>query len=744
MFIDEYQDVNGVQEKVVELLSNANEFMVGDSKQSIYAFRGCNPKYFIEKNDAYVNGVDGNVAIPLDKNFRSSKSVVNMVNSVFSRIMTKSFGGHDYSKNQMQYGGLYTNENAGVEYEGKAVIDVIVNDVESDKAPILEGVYSVKKADALGMAKEDVGTEEKLVYRLICDALGKKYYDIKSKTEKEVTYGDIVILMRSVTGLGEKIINYLVKKGVPVSAETKEGIGDYPEIKTLVNFIKLISLAEQDVPLANTLLDFFNVSDEELAEIRSYGDKFIDRYATFYDVVKAYALLDNELAEKLKAFFIYLDKTRVLLEFATAGDVLTRVISETGYDAKIMASNFGDAKMRRIERFITAISNTTVNDFVLSIDDILAKITVNESAGENTVKVMTMHGSKGLEFPYVIIAGTDKAFNFSDAQGFFIKDRDLGVSLKSINREEKLIHENLHHAILNKKIKEQAVFEEVRLFYVALTRAKYELHVIVSEDKLKSNDIYIGNATCETQFLKESDAEICRHYESELIFDTPNYEKMVAGNEISSELSSLIKRNLTLSYAYQNDTVLPVKSSVSKINSATTDEYYKTVEVFGESDAEKGTLYHKALELVNFYADVDAELSRLTTLGAFTNDELNTLSAEKLKNILKLEVFNEIKTHKLYKELKFYNLVSPSEIGLVGNDAEILIQGIIDLVAIKDNKAVLIDYKLSKIASDGDLIAKYYKQLKLYALAIEKSLKIKVDKVYLVNILQEKCIEVKL
>lgn len=736
VFIDEYQDVNEVQEKIISLICNDNGFMVGDSKQSIYAFRGCNPAHFINKNESYKRG--SGTSVSLDRNFRSAESIINVVNNVFSRVMTYEFGSHAYKNNKMVFGGDYKN------YKGKAVYDVIVQDVEKEEKKAVSGVYSV--INDVGVKKEDSGSEEKLVLKLINDAIGKDYYDVKEKKYKKLTYGDIVILIRSISGLGESVITTLINNGVPVSAETKNSIGDYPEIKSLVNFIKLITCARQDVPLANTLLEFFNFDEEELAVIRERGDKYSD----FFDC--AVFVRDNyqdEIALKLKNFFAYLDKIRIISEFATAAEVLNRIIFDTGYDAKITASGLGDVKMRRIERFIAASSeggtSLSVYEFSTNLEEILKDVTVSEAAGDNTVKIMTMHASKGLEFPYVIICGARKAFNMTDAAGFYLKDRKYGLVTKTLNRKEKTVSKNALHTAFGKKITEQSVIEEIRIFYVALTRAKCELHVITDESLFDADKPYVGDIKKYCDLLDESDAEIVTHKESDLSICGEIDGVKVAGKEVDAKLTELIKRNIDLTYKYDNDTLLPVKSSVSEINSANAEEeYYKTASIYGESDAEKGTAYHKALELIDFYGDLDNQMRVLIKNDAFTSRELSLIDVEKIRNILEIDVFSLIKDYTLYKEQKFCQFVTPSEVGYNYDNAQILVQGVVDLIAVKDGEAILIDYKLSKIVNEKDLIEKYEKQMRLYKSAIENCLKLTVKSVYLVNILQEKSIKINL
>ena len=737
IFIDEYQDVNGVQEEIIKLLSSDNEFMVGDSKQSIYAFRGCNPTFFTKKIKLY-EGKQGGEATSLDENFRSSESIINTVNNVFSRVMTADFGGNPYANKKMVYGGLYNDSETNQKYSGRAVIDVIDNDVDKNKKEIKPGVYSVMNDDAY--KKEEIGAEEKLVLNLINQAIGTPFYDIKLDPPalRPINYGDIVILMRSLGDLGESIVNVLVKAGIPVSAETKNSIGDYPEIKTLVNLIKLITCANQDIPLANVLLEFWNLTELDLATIRESTDAYCD----FYTATQLASEIENDLGNSLKEFFKYLDKIRILAEFSTAGEVLHRVISDTSWETKILSSALGEIKMRRIERFITASGTLSIREFADHLEETLEDISVSEASGENTVKIMTMHASKGLEFPFVIIAGANKDFNMQDTKGFYLKDRDWGYALKTIDRSNSVIKKSVLHTALNKKIREQSVIEEIRIFYVALTRAKYELHVIVDKENFTEDKKYIGDLKNFASLLTISDAEINEYSASQLTINDVEEGQIVAGKEKSVELSSLIKRNLNLKYNYDKDTLLPVKSSVSSLNANTEQEYYKTVSIFGESDAEKGTAYHKALELINFYMPVEKQFESLVKSGAFTQTEKDLIDLNLLNKIVKLSVFDKIKNYKLYKEVKFCSLINPNSLGMDSTDAEILVQGIVDLIAVNGNDAILIDYKLSKIANEEDIIKKYRRQMWLYKTAIEKSLNLTVNETYLVNILQGKIIKV--
>ncbi len=739
IFVDEYQDVNDIQERLVNLISSNNLFMVGDSKQSIYAFRGCNPKFFIEKYKNYTEE-QGGKAISLDNNFRSSSSVINTVNNIFSDVFTQDFSGLDYAKNPMIYGELYKN------YKGKAVYHLINDKPKIKEENQVKGVYSVIENYNPKTTKE-YGEEEGLVVNLINDIVGKEYYDIKEKDEnkriKKFTYGDICILARSNNGLVTSVLSALRDSNIPTTVGGKKSIGEYPEVKVLISLVSALCFINQDIPLATIMLNLWDFTEEELTIIREKRG----RNQSFYESVKALSTGGSELSNKLNNFLLDFDRIRLIAEFVSANEILTKVVSETEWDAKLLSQPFGVEKLKRVERFIaeSIIGENKMN--VKEFNDYIAKsvedITVTEVAGDDTVKFMTEHSSKGLEYPCVIVIGNDTTFNSSDVKSTFILDRDYGIVTKIYNPDTMIIEDNPVASVIKAEYKIKRAVEEARVLYVALTRAKCELHVIARAKNVKElrEPSLFTKANKPSDFLSQRDTECVFYNGEDLVLTVDSQGVAVAGNKINENLSSMIRENLTYTYPHLNDTVIPLKTSVSDVNNNLEDEYFKTITIFTSDNAERGTAYHKVLEKINFYAeDLSTEIDKVLNGGDFTEREKSFIDKAKVLEILSMEIFKQIKDYSLFKEKKFYCLVDGTDLGYLSSQ-KVLVQGIIDLLCEKDNEIILIDYKLSSIESDIDLIKKYKMQLLLYKRAVETITGKKVTKTYLINILQNRIVE---
>ena len=341
IFVDEYQDVNSVQEEIVQKLSNNNAFMVGDSKQSIYGFRGCNPKYFINKYDDYNNNLGGE-AIPLNKNFRSAKNIVKGVNNVFSEIMTEEVGDFNYSANQMVYGEGYGED------DGEAVIKIVENDIEVKDSQLFKGVYSVVK-NSKKINNQGISAELLALVDTIKKVYKTSYFDVKEGKYKQVEYDDICILTRSIKSTGENIIKALIEYDIPVSSSVKNEVSAYPEIKALHSAVKALTYMQSDVDLASVMLNFGGFDEDELVKIRKIGG-FNE---SFYDSVKKASLKGDEFGEKIKNFITWFNEIRLFCEYMPASIVLRRVISESNWDLKLMATSLGKNKMARVERFLS-------------------------------------------------------------------------------------------------------------------------------------------------------------------------------------------------------------------------------------------------------------------------------------------------------------------------------------------------------------------------------------------------------
>ncbi len=739
VFVDEYQDVNAIQEKIISKIINDNAFLVGDSKQSIYAFRGCNPKFFIDKYESYKNGIGGS-AISLDYNFRSAKNIIDLTNKVFSDVFTTQFSGFDYAKNPMVYGNGYAD------FKGETVIHLIEDDEKEVEEFSNKKVYSVIDSFK-GLTKKEYGKQEILTVNLVRELLKTTYYDIKEpckdKRIKPVDFKDICILVRGVNGYGEAVVSALYDAGIPVSSSATSEISQYPEIKALFDAVNAIIMPQKDIPFASFMLNFGGFNETELASIRKFGGN--DK--SFYDCVTFVKNSSQEISKKVADFITWYEKLRLIAEYAKASEILYKIIGETGFTTKLYAMEFGNERVKRVERFISesVLSNKsmTLLEFSNYLSESIDEITQTQTAGENTVTVMTEHASKGLEFPIVIIADFNKQFNSSEILGDVLYSKKYGIVPKNYNLEEMTYSENLLRFASKVHFKEERAVEEARLFYVAITRAKCALHFIANSSSLNKRK-YSTFKIADKQkcFLDENDAEIIIHNSSEFDFNKKEEGIAVMGSESDAELTKLIQKNLTFKYSYYEDTVMPLKRSVSEVNKSDAQDYYETTNLFGLSNTETGTAYHKFFQLCNFYGDsCQKQMQSLLDSGKITSEEASLIDVNNLDGVLKMPIFTKIKDYELKKEQRFCALFDAKKFGYNTSNEEILIQGVFDLVAIKGGRAILIDYKYSTIKNDDDLIKNYKTQMQLYKEAIEKSSNLKVDEVYLINVLQLKCLK---
>lgn len=751
IFADEYQDVNGAQEELLNLISNNNLFMVGDVKQSIYAFRGCNPNIFASKYESYLNDESLGEAIPLDKNFRSSDKVLDAVNKVFSSVMTKEHGGVAYAENKMERGGLYEKDY------GEATLHVITQE-KADKKPI-EGLYDLLK-DATSKEEGEDFYEGALVSKIILSELDKTLYDEKAKTTRQVELGDIAVLTRSSTGYTDEIIRHLVRDGVPVVSESRANILTYPEIKLLTDVLKLIDFYADDPPLVSVLKSAIGkVTEEELAQIRAFGLQNIKQVEkpSFLECVEAYAKNgdDQTLKNKIVLFKDYFDRIRILSEFLGAGELLAKIMRETGLDLEIAGRNLGKIRMARVERFIAesvsqgkALSTSEFLDKILSSEGFNA---TSEVAGTNAVKVMSMHSSKGLEYPIVIIPGLDKVFNTQDDIQRILFSRKHGLAVYHYDEQTRERSSTLARTFFKKAAALERANEEARVFYVAMTRAKVRLHLVTTKEVKavhKEND-YLSTVNF-TDFLSLKDMPVQSHAQSELSLGEDRTVKTVKLTAGKQSLIDLIYKNLTFTYPYETDVGLPLKSSVTTVNARHREEQApvlgdarKKPHFESEEDVlAKGTAYHKFLEVCDLSnKNANNQLISLLNDGKLEKEDVKMLDPNLLDKILALPIWDKLDGYKLYREQPFLTNFTARELYGEDSDAPILIQGIIDLIAVCGDKAILVDYKTSAHTAE-QLKKDYSMQLNLYKKAIEKCLNLVVENTYILSLITGELVEI--
>ena len=763
VFVDEYQDVNPVQEEIISRLSGDYLFLVGDVKQSIYGFRGSKSKFFVEKQKEFAQGKGQNLA--LTRNFRSADAVLDAVNAQFSLAMTLQNSSVNYKADSyMERGGRYAlnSGNVKIHFLGK----------EEKQAPEMRGVYSVKEKTS---KKEKLDTlAAKTIRHIIEQARASKIYDADTGEERFAEYADIAVLSRKKQGQIATTVAALAAEGVPVTAAAAVNICEYAEVKTLIDILSLIDNAEQDVPLCSALLSSMgNLTAEDLAKIRlAYPTVDFFRHAC-----KQYAQEQTDvLAEKLQRFYAYFEEIRRHSCVLDTGELLTKILSETRMEAGFLSRENGVACMQRVHRFIEETNTPEpmcVHAFLDRLRDMDYTIEFSENGGENSVKVLTMHSSKGLEYPIVIVDNLSAHFRGADHDEVLVEEV-YGLAPRAFDTEKMTKSSTLLRRLYEMKELENGVADELNLYYVALTRAKHTLHLLFEERGVMPNTKYAKS------YADFTDFDVWEKYiVQDEIFDVPKQER---GTPLvfrpDEKLTREIMDVFLWKYPYADYENLPVKSSatdlitpigkaelmhtpqapIGKEENLQGSLFDENDEEIAQADAQSlGIAYHAFLEKFDFSQLYDEEGKRLDQaalrvkieefLSVLQKEKMSgfeLLSVDKLTEILSNPVFGKLRGARLYKEQQF--LVSlpikdtyalkegvAEALKTGADDEEMIFQGAIDLlVEIFDENGEktyhIIDYKYSRRGAKS-LCEHYQRQLLLYSLAVSKIMRVPKEKI---------------
>ena len=726
VFADEYQDTNGVQEEILTRITSFNSFMVGDVKQSIYAFRGCNPKIFLNRQARFKEG-EG-TCLYLTSNFRSSDAVLKGVNRIFSEIMTEETAETDYSTQLM---------SGGNGAKGYAEIKIALKK-ESEKSDkhAKRRVYSVKE-NLGGNEDDELFTEGILIASTIRDVLSDADI-LPDGSERHYSYSDIVILTRAGTSFARGIADALADNDVPVTSEVKREVTVYPETRHLICLLRVIDCFRQDIPLCAVMRGpIGGFTDEDLAAIRIFATETLSdagvenpRRKPFFEAVQIFLERgEGELKTRLEDFCGYIEKLRFLSDYEGAQGILARVVREKNVDLYYAARPDGKNRVRRINKLIAESAGKdrpyTVREFLKRLDAGTDDISVAEAGGENAVRLMTIHASKGLEFPVVILAGIGEKFVENELRNEIIKDRQFGFALKTYRQDTMRVDTNILTELLKRRFRRVNVTEEMRLLYVALTRAQYRLYITGGNCTLP-NTVSASDVMCAcgfSQLIPQNSIPTTYFSDDDIrsMCVERRTRKVVAG-EADEALVREIKKNL--SFAYPFDTKLIAKSSVtSLLLNVPQDEPTPPVPVlFGDEARETGDAYHRFMELVDFekpsISQIIAQKERFVKEGAISAEWAEMIDPEKVSEILNNGFFH-IAGARYFRELPF-EVLMPSDMAVGGGGTEpVLVQGVIDVLCFTPDGLLLADYKVSGRTAEG-LYKHYKRQLDMYSYAAEK------------------------
>ncbi len=729
VYVDEYQDVNPTQEFIIEKLLRGECFMVGDVKQSIYGFRLADPTIFLSRQARYAEG-KGGLAINFNSNFRSQPGILKFVNEVFDAVMTPASADVDYKgtarftiPEDTSNGCVHVRLFKGMKAENEApsgLYDITADEQSDDdiNASDSEGRFIAEEIKNL------VG------HMLVTD----------DNVARAARYDDIVVLFRNRSGGAARIIDVLKRAGIPIS-EGSFVDDSAVAARDILNFLRVIDNGRQDIPLAGFLLSpFGGFDEEELASVASYDAECL------YDKVRYAAALSLSGADKgseaeavdakCARVLEMLDVYRTKASFKSVADLMSGIVSDFSYDAILMQS--GESNVHALRNFIASAA---------AFDESLGKFLEEYAAGKeqpssaasgNRVRVSTFHGFKGLEAPIVFVADVAKPFNTKSFKDDLIFDGGGYIGIKYFDFKNKYKFGTLSIDAATELMQLKQVKEEMRLFYVALTRAKQAMYVTAAVSNAASErfgKVMKGSgAKSDLDFI--SDAVYAGSLTTRVEIVEPVAEEHIAvAKSLKGDpavLKAINEARKKFDYPYKTSTQLPMKCSVSALI-----DNEESVRVYDERAA-LGTLYHKVMQNIDFFKNtedgVKEELARMVEEQIVSNEDASKIDEGAILRCLCGEIGELARDAMLhgrcFREQSFLMYKAANEVSdNFSSDDKVLVQGVVDLF-IDGKQRMIVDFKNSYLRDD-EVIQKYKKQLYLYRSAIESAIGAKIDRVAL-------------
>lgn len=780
IMIDEYQDSNYVQETILKAVSGEgkgrhNIFMVGDVKQSIYRFRMARPELFMEKYNTYTVTESQHQRIDLHKNFRSRPQVLAAVNDIFYKIMKADIGNITYDDQAALYPG------AGFLEGEPGMFDTRVLVVEPD-----EENREVKDRELEARA---AGMEI------------RKMMEHQQVTEKEtgllrqVRYSDMVILLRSMGSWADTFLKVLGEMGIPARAASGTGYFSAPEVQMALHLLKVLDNPRQDIPMAAVLSSpIGGLEPEDLAVIRTrYPKEKFFRAVMLCGAEEETPGLSREKQQKLQEFLLLLERYRKKVSYTPIHELLYELLEETGYLSYVYALPGGEVKRANLEMLVEkaiAYEHTSYRGlfhFIRYMEQ-LQKYDVDFAVAdgeeqEDLVSIMSIHKSKGLEFPVVIVSGLGKMFNTQDTREKLVLHPQLGIGMDYLDIQRRTRTPGITRQFLARKVALENTGEELRVLYVALTRAKEKLILTGTMkkageklDALKQapvlqdgflNFLTRMNTSSFLQFILQALVCYGDKYPITLIHPKELWQEELT-YEVKAELTklelaarlqepeeaagTLVEERLSYVYPYREEENMRTKVSVSEIKHRAMDrqmaeETAEAGRVIGtepeqhyvpsfmegiqeeNAGARRGTAMHRILECYDFEQEPDAmkgQLAQMQQSGLVKQELLELVNQKALRAFLESPLAKRMQKAaaegKLYREKPFV-MGEPAKEVLEDSKSEemVLIQGIIDVFFEEDNEMVLLDYKTDRVKTGTELAERYRAQIELYQKAIERA-----------------------
>lgn len=776
ILLDEYQDTNEAQDTLFWAISKNenNLFMVGDVKQSIYRFRQAMPEIFLAKRKGMLlyDGETYPACINLDRNFRSRAGVAGMVNFVFRQLMSEQLGEMEYTVQEELVPAAQYSPSPTPDVE----LHLVTGDDETEMS-VLEARHvaaTIRRLIDEGTLVEAGGIQRPLEYRDIC------------------------ILLRSTKGIADKYVEELVGNGIPAWTETKGGFFGVTEIRVMLSLLRILDNPIQDVALLSVMMSpiyGFTPDDESLIRMK-------DRKLPLYScVVKA----AEDGDEHCREFIESISSLRRLSATLPSDELIRRIYEETSYPAIVGVMNDSGRRRANLRLLLNYAANYEsagykgLSGLIHYIDrleqrraDLATASDLSEAA--NVVRVMSIHKSKGLEFPVCIIGNCSKKFNDMSRRGDMILQSGIGVGLKRRDAETMRRFATLPHTAAKLALEREELSEELRVLYVGMTRTREKLILIVNEKKdfekrltklssgiteeTKVDPFFVR--TCGsygdwilTAALRHPDAKILRDMagaddikplESDFtlrIEQNTDDESILYNNSIENEVCDNtdflheLSERLRYKYPYEELSSIVSKRAASDAPEEEIDENYfassrpSFMEEGGLTAAQKGTALHKFLQFSDYKSASEnprVELERLVSKGFLSEQEGKAVNLSRISDFFASDLGKQIlNAEKIWREYKFAKLVPASRYAPEiekAEDEEVLVQGIADCIFEHDGKLVIVDYKTDRVSSAEQLVSRYNHQMEVYREALSECLGMEVEKTVLYSFHLQTAVEV--
>ena len=764
IMIDEYQDSNLVQELILNSVAGrgrgeANRFMVGDVKQSIYRFRLACPELFLEKYQTY-RELENACRIDLHKNFRSRSEVLDGVNEIFRQIMTENLGGIVYDKDAMLYPGAVFALDSG---EARRLPEFLLLDPEDQD-----------KQEA----------EARLVGMQIQQMVGSfPVWDAKRSAYRPMAYRDIVILLRTVSGWAETFGEVLSDMGIPCFTGSQKGYFSAVEVRTVLAYLEVLDNPVQDIPLAAVMRSpIGGFSDEALAKLRSASEE-----RRFYDCCTAYR--DNgenaALRLALDTFFRQMEYFREKAAYTPIHLLLWEILDVTGYGAYAAALPAGRQRKANLDMLVEkaiayeATSYRGLYHFIRYIESLKRyEVDYGEASlgteSDDTVRIMSIHKSKGLEFPVVFVSGLGKQFNETELRGRLALHSSFGIGCDYVDTTLRLRQPSLLKKVIQKTSALENLGEELRILYVAMTRAKEKLiltgAVPNASQKLEAwqtlnvramETLSYSTLTKASSYLdwvlpallqhSGKDCFLLRVLSAEDLLEESKEAKasdlwrVLEHPKEEPEARHYLERVFSAEYPYEQEQAISGKVSVTELKKQTQlPEEHEGLELYPVKESKgtvprfraaettmpgsmRGTIYHTFMENLDFHKKdvLETQLEEWIKCGKMTRDEAAAVRISDIRRFLESDIGLRMERAeeggRLHREQPFVLGVPAHEIRSCWQSEElVLVQGIIDAWFEEDDGIVIVDYKTDRVRTMQTLAGRYHIQLEAYAKAVAR------------------------